>query len=261
MLKQTGYLPQSKPGANAACTYRKESILVMDYLIESVYGGRIFGGRPPTKDFLARFDVSFQLRGETASEQRMRRKTRGTEEIPGRPVTPFQSACWTLVEKGLLFQPEALPSPPNVPGSLDVHPLNKARALIESELGYGPGDIKGPLLNLNYLHIHRLCVHLFTCLDKLLRKDLERVLGRPYEDLVPSELSRPMITRRIASSSDQQLLKKTGEIVHEMFGAITLVEFVISEDVYYPESHPECEGIGKWELSTRYRIPDCFSKP
>ncbi|RDB29978.1 hypothetical protein Hypma_014115 [Hypsizygus marmoreus] len=96
--------------------------------------------------------------------------------------------------------------------------------------------VKGPLVNLNLLKIHHLCVRLFTELDEVLREDFKDVFSRPYKEVIRSQVQWPMITEWIARcadsiiSIDENMLRKAGEVVQRVVGMKQVGFFVVLEE-------------------------------
>ncbi|RDB29985.1 hypothetical protein Hypma_014119 [Hypsizygus marmoreus] len=247
MLKQMGYLPPPstddsesdptavfKPGGDRN---RKGHHLLMEHLVQ-VFGDEVFGGPPPAEKFFACFQTMFNPRPEAPSRGKRKPIQSPHFNAAGRGVSSIISDAWSLhCDDYALKQAETKSENAGSAGALN--PLEYIRKLVESELGHGPlGDdtVKGPLVNLNFLKIHHLCVRLFTELDEVLREDFKDVFSRPYKEVIPTQVQWPMITEWIARyaesiiSIDEDMLRKAGEVVQRVVGTKQVGSFIMLEE-------------------------------
>ncbi|KAG5654451.1 hypothetical protein H0H81_002642 [Sphagnurus paluster] len=238
MLKVTGHLrlPQTSNALTTADVSHKNEphnskvhLLLMENMV-SLFGDKVFSGPPPTDParLLSRFELMLGVRPEEFAAENLRRERNGprAHNPAGRGVSAMDSVAWNLHDKDFALQklPGNVRSKANatLKPKPEEHPLTYVQKLVESELGHGVRETTGPLLNLDILKIHDLCVRLFGELNDVLKGDLERVFNRPYSQLVPTQIQWPMITGWVARSGEPvvsggkginvQLLKKAGEV-------------------------------------------------
>jgi len=158
----------------------------------------------------------------------------------GRGVLPEVSDAWRLHDNKYVLHQDKFRAGKV---SSTMHSLERVRRIVESELGQG--DVEddglargGPLLNLNVLKIHQLCVRVFSELQAL-RPEFERVYPfLQYDGLIPTQIQWPMITGWIARSVevtqdgklDRRLLLKAGEIVQRVLGTKETTFYVMHEE-------------------------------
>ncbi|TFK34445.1 hypothetical protein BDQ12DRAFT_738188 [Crucibulum laeve] len=246
MLRQTGYLEQPEDSAVALKGASKDHILLFDHLID-VFGDDVFSGPLPKKDFFKQIEIMLGVRPEAyAREKRKLKKTatassRKAHNDIGRGILPEVSDAFNLHEADY-FPSKATKSVAwsSVEKS-EIHPLAATRALIESELGQSRDGSKarGPLINLNLLKVHRLCVRLFTELDRVMPAELERVFYEGvYEDWITTQVQWPFITASIARSMEitkdgkvePGLLRVAAEVVKKVAGSKELGFYVVKEE-------------------------------
>ena len=223
----------------------RKRVLLMDHLID-VIGDKVFSGSPPKDKFLTGFHLMLGVRPEAfAKEKRERKKTakppphKASNEA-GRGVLPEVSDAWRLHDDKYVLHRDKFRAGKVGP---TMNSLERVRRIVESELGQGDAENNGwarggPLLNLNILKIHQLCVRVFTELQAL-RPELERVYSfLRYDGLFPTQIQWPMMTGWIARSVevtpdgklDRMLLVKAGEIVQKVLGTKETAFYVIHEE-------------------------------
>ncbi|KAF5379084.1 hypothetical protein D9615_005911 [Tricholomella constricta] len=254
MLKQTGHLPVASEAnedtavidpANPPRSATQARDLLLDHLVD-VFGDKVFSGPPPAKRFLTRFELMLGVRAEEfAVEKRGRKKIAQTSyrnhayNQSGRGVTALDSDAWRLHNKGFVLEKLWASQGRKKPASSDQHPLAYVQALAEAELVLGgseASDAKGPLVSLDILKIHQLCIRLFGQLHEALQGDFTRVFGLSRDELIPTQIQWPMITGWIMRSGelsggglDQGMLAKAGEVVQKIVGTKELAFYVITD--------------------------------
>ncbi|CAA7264299.1 unnamed protein product [Cyclocybe aegerita] len=265
MLKQTGYLTfaPSSSIVGQDTSSNKEHALLFDHLMD-VLGDKVFSGPPPKSNFLKQWDIMMGVRPEEFAQGKRQYKKNASDSRrirahneAGRGITPEVSDAWALHEADYFastltssVQRKRIDQAENKHN----HPLAAMLDLVNTELGeptppapvsrpaahtaqtVSTGLRRGPLLNLNFLKVHSLCVRIFTALEPVLRPEIEqRVLGQPINH---TQINWPYLTGWIARSEqvpqngglpDRVLLEKAADVVKRLAGEEMVEDYLLRE--------------------------------
>lgn len=250
MLRQTGYLSQRTSSTVIAMDSfaPKDHVLLFDHLMD-IFGDKVFSGPPPKSNFLISWEIMMGTRPEAFSRGRRQLK-RGSEfnrphNEHGRGVEPEISDLFNMHHAKYFAKNKGSTLSQNrtTDKSEQKHPLAATLDLANSELGQSatlqsqePFEPRGPLLNINLFKVHRLCVNLFTELERILRPEIERFIGSPLDH---TQVNWPYLTGWIAMTErnrqnggkpDRVMLQKAADVVQKFVGEQELGPFLIREE-------------------------------
>ncbi|KAF9470493.1 hypothetical protein BDN70DRAFT_998916 [Pholiota conissans] len=237
MLRQLDYLPPRVSSAVATKNGHapKDEVLLFDHLID-IFGDKVFSGPPPKSNFLISWEMMNGVRPEAFARGKRQLKKGTNPNRPhndsGRGVEAPISDLYNMHQAKYFSNYKAgTASTSNKAVNKQKHPLVATLDLVNSELGQSATlpsqdtfEPLGPLININFFKVHRLCVDLFTELEPILRPDIERFIDGPLDH---TQVSWSYLTGWIAMTEtkagnggrpDRVMLTKAADVVQKFAG-------------------------------------------